>query len=183
MNFCNELRIDVSSLLVSSPLPLRSVKVMSIEVSGLVSSSVVSATGVASAAVGASDDAPDGDPLPRPASMPSRSKSLTENDCMWKPLTGSMVKVALPPTLNTGLPLSVMETVAPVTARYSVPLWARAISSEPWTSNTPPALMSTSSADSLKLDGPMVVVPEPPGLATWMAPVEVLMARSPSPRR
>ena len=69
-----------------------------------------------------------------------------------------------------------IETVAPVTARYSVPLWARAISSEPWTSNTPPALMSTSSADSLKLDGPMVVVPEPPGLATWMAPVEVLMA-------
>ena len=117
VNFCSELRIDVSSLLVSSPLPLRSVKVMSIDVSGLVSSSVASATGLARAAVGASDDAPDGDPLPRPASIPSRSKSLTEKICMWKPLTGSMVNVALPPTLNTGVPLSVIETVAPVMAR------------------------------------------------------------------
>ena len=113
-------------------------------------------------------------------SMPSTPTSAIEKLCIWKPLTGSIEKAALPFRSNTSVPETVIETDAslhvvpgvhvwlfvavvhavlvlklpeqtPPTASISEPSAFRLIDSEPLMSITLPMLMSTGLAVSEKL--------------------------------
>src|ERR1700722_4613288 len=93
---------SVGLVLVSMAPPLGSVKVTSIEVSAVLSSMGALSSGAARRAGGAGGGAPE---PAGPKSKPGNWKSVTEKDCMWNPLTGSIVNVASPPMLKYGLPL------------------------------------------------------------------------------
>ena len=145
-------------------------KLTSIAVSAVPSDTGVFASGAARSAVGASAEAPAGGPL-SPTSLPRIPKSLTENDWRWNPLIGSIVNVALPPSVNSGLEVDPIVSCALVIATDRVPLAARVIARLPEMSNIPPALMSTLQAVRENVPGAIVVgfvveLPQPVGLAT-----------------
>ena len=69
--------------------------------------------------------------------VPNRVKLPTEKDCMWKPVVGLIVNVALPPMANTCWPETLIARLASAIASVSVPSGARVMPSVPLRSTTP----------------------------------------------
>ena len=85
--------------------------------------------------------------------VPNRVKLPTEKDCMWKPVVGLIVNVALPPMANTCWPETVIARLASAIASVSVPSGARVIPRVPLRSTTPATLTSAPATVSSNVFG------------------------------
>ena len=97
--------------------------------------------GSAAVAVGNSADA-----VEAPASMPetpNSEKLPTLKETRWKPVAGSIVKLALPPMLSTCVPDTLIDIAALAMLRVSTPVASRVTARFPPISSTEPTWRCT----------------------------------------